>query len=59
MKPTTWYNFLKKENHWEKTKWVFKWLRGTIEENTAKLKKIHTNKNASIMLTKVVPKQKF
>ena len=54
----TWYNFLKKENHWKK-KWVFKWLRGTIEENTAKLKKIHTNKNASIMLTKVVPKQKF
>ena len=55
----TWYNFLKKENHWKKTKWVFKWLKGTIEENTAKLKKIHTNKNASIMLTKVVPKQKF
>ena len=35
---------------------VFKWLRDMVEENEVKLKKIHINKNASNMLTKVVPK---
>ena len=39
-----------------KNKWMFKWLRDMVEENAAKLKKIHINKNASNMLTKVVPK---
>ena len=37
-----------------KNKWIFKWLRDMVEENAAKLKKIHLN-----MLTKVVPKQKL
>lgn len=36
-----------------------KWLRDIVEENAAKLKKIHTNKNVLDMLTKVVLKQKF
>ena len=40
-----------------KNKWVFKQLRDMVEENVAKLKKIHINKNASNMLTKFVPKQ--
>ena len=40
-------------------KWVFKWLRDVVEENAAKLKKIHIEKNASNMLTKVVPKKKL
>ena len=40
-------------------KWVFKWLRDMVEENTAKLKKIHIKKNASNMLEKVVPKESF
>ena len=40
-------------------KWVFKWLRDVVEENVAKLKKIHIKKNASNMLTKVNPKQKL
>ena len=42
-----------------KNKWVFNWLRDIVEENVVKLKKIHINKNASNMLTKVVPKQKL
>ena len=39
-----------------KNKWLFKWLRDMVEENAAKLKKIHINKNVSNMLIKVVPK---
>ena len=39
-----------------KNKWIFKWLRDMVEENAAKLKKIHINKNVLNMLTKVVPK---
>ena len=39
-----------------KNKWVLKWLRDTVEGNVVKLKKINTNKNASNMLTKVIPK---
>ena len=42
-----------------KNKWIFKWLRDMVEENAAKLKKIHINKNVLNMLTKVVPKQKL
>ena len=44
-----------------KTKWVFKWLRDTVEENASKLKKIYTNKNVSNMLIKIkiVHKQKL
>ena len=42
-----------------KNKWVLKWLRDTVEGNVVKLKKINTNKNASNMLTKVIPKQKL
>ena len=38
---------------------MFKWLRDVVEENVAKLKKIHIKKNASNMLTKVNPKQKL
>ena len=38
---------------------MFKWLRNMVEENVAKLKKIHIKKNASNMLTKVVPKKKL
>ena len=40
-------------------KCVFKCLRDVVEENMAKLKKIHIKKNASNMLTKVVLKQKL
>ena len=43
-----------KERKSLKKKWIFKWLRDMVEENAAKLKKIHLN-----MLTKVVPKQKL
>ena len=42
-----------------KNKWVFKWLRGMIEENATKLKRIHINKNALNMWTKLIPKQKL
>ena len=38
---------------------MFKCLRDVVEENMAKLKKIHIKKNASNMLTKVVLKQKL
>ena len=48
-----------KERKSLKKKWIFKWLRDMVEENAAKLKKIHINKNVLNMLTKVVPKQKL
>ena len=34
-------------------------VEGIVEENAAKLKKIHINKNASNRLIKFVPKQKL
>ncbi|CAH9131081.1 unnamed protein product [Cuscuta epithymum] len=36
----------------------YHWLREAIEEDELKLSKIHTNKNATDMLTKVVPHEK-
>ena len=55
------YDFvqLPKERNTLKNKWVFMYLRDIVQENRAKLKKIHTNNNALNMLTKVVPKQKL
>jgi hypothetical protein len=37
----------------------FHWLRDVIENQQMKLKKIHTVKNPSDMLTKIVPKDKL
>lgn len=37
----------------------FHWLRDVIENQQMKLKKIHTDKNPSDMLTKIVPKDKL
>lgn len=50
---------LPKERNTSKNKWVFMCLKDIVQENRAKLKKIHTNNNALNMLTKVVPKQKL
>jgi len=37
----------------------FHWLRDIIENQQMKLKKIHTDKNPSDMLTKIVSKDKL
>jgi hypothetical protein len=37
----------------------YHWLRDVIENQQMKLKKIHTDKNPSDMLTKAVPKDKL
>ena len=37
----------------------YHWIRDAIEEKRFKLKKIHTDKNAADMMTKVIPKQKM
>ena len=37
----------------------YHWIRDAIEEKRFKLKKIHTDKNAANMITKVIPKQKM
>ena len=37
----------------------YHWIRDATEEKRFKLKKIHTDKNAADMMTKVIPKQKM
>ena len=37
----------------------YHWIRDAIEMKCFQLKKIHTNKNAVDMMTKVIPKQKL
>ena len=37
----------------------YHWIRNATEEKRFKLKKIHTDKNAADMMTKVIPKQKM
>ncbi|GJZ51362.1 retrotransposon protein, putative, ty3-gypsy subclass [Tanacetum coccineum] len=54
------YGFLSNpgKKHWEAVKWIFRYLRDAIEDGMFELNKVHTDDNASDILTKAVAREK-